>query len=548
MAKETTPSFVLTLEMKTNLSTIQDSERDLEISRVVYNSCLGELLKREKQMKRTKRYKKLKRCLRVVTIKLSFYEKKKTEDEETKEKIKFYQNEKNQIMKDIFDIQKEFGLFEYSMHEYVKPIRSHFRNTLNADIAQKTATRAWATFYKKLTGKAKKVHFIKKNEMDSFEGKKNNTGWMFRNRQIVCGKNEISLLIKDNDGYMQEALSNIENEVEFEYRTNSGELKKSFYKVKYVRILKRVIRGKARYYAQLVVQGFHPPKRKKDGSFKHKIGKGRVGGDLGTSSIAVTGDNDVLLKNLADCVKNLSREIRLIQRKMERSRRASNPNNYNENGTIKKGKKTWIYSNHYKKLKSKLKELFRKQADIRKQSHNILANQLLPFGDEHYWEEMNIRALQKRAKKTEISEKTGKFKKKKRFGKSIGHRAPAMFLTILERKIKAQGGKFKKVNTTTFKASQYDHKDNDCKKKELKERWHVFNDGTKVQRDLYSSFLLKNSNSSGTKPSRKLCIETYESFKKLHDKEIERIEKQVIMVLNSGIQLKNKKKKAPVVA
>ena len=39
---------------------------------------------------------------------------------------------------------------------------------------------------------------------------------------------------------------------------------------------------------------------------------------------------------------------------MDRSRRATNSQNYNEDGTIKKGRKTWRYSNHYKKLKENL--------------------------------------------------------------------------------------------------------------------------------------------------------------------------------------------------
>ncbi|MGP7817213.1 hypothetical protein [Niallia sp. 01092] len=66
MAKEITPSYVLTMELWTNPSIIKDIESNLEVSRVIYNSCLGELLKREKQMKRTKKYKKLRRCLRTV--------------------------------------------------------------------------------------------------------------------------------------------------------------------------------------------------------------------------------------------------------------------------------------------------------------------------------------------------------------------------------------------------------------------------------------------------------------------------------------------------
>ncbi|MCM3652568.1 transposase [Metabacillus litoralis] len=536
MAKETTPSFVLTLEMETNPSIISRIESDLEVSRVIYNSCLGELVKREKQMKRTKKYKKIRRCLRAVSKKLSYYE-----TQENKEKMTFYQAEKNQLISELFDIQKQFHLSEYSMHEYLKPIRKHFGDTLNADIAQKIATRAWNTVKKKLKGEAKNVKFLKRREMVSFEGKKNSTGWFYRTKQIIFGESKIDVKIKENDGYIQEALSAIESNLEFEYKTKKGERKNVSHKVKYVRVLKRVIRGNVRYYAQLTVQGFPPVKRKKDGSFKHQLGTGRVGGDLGTSSIAVVGENEVLLTNLAENVMNQSRRIRLIQRKMDHSKRAMNPNYFNENGTIKKGKKTWIFSKRYMKLKSELKELHRKQADSRKQSHNILSNKLLTLGDEHYWEEMNIKGLQKRSKNTEMSEKTGKFKRKKRFGKSIGHRAPAMFLSILERKVKTNGGTFKKVNTQTFKASQYDHKENNYKKKELKERWHIFDDGTKIQRDLYSAFLLQNSNKVGTKANKRLCEKTFEAFKTLHDKEIEQIEKQETFVLNSGIRLKSKK-------
>ncbi|MGP7817057.1 RNA-guided endonuclease TnpB family protein [Niallia sp. 01092] len=541
MAKEKKPSYVLTMELWTNPSIIKDIESDLEVSRVIYNSCLGVLLKREAQMKRTKKYKKLSRCLRAVSKKLSYYK-----AQGNKKNIQFYQNEKKQIMRKIFDIQEQFELTEYAMHDYLKAIRNHFGNTLNADFAQKAATRAWNTFHKKLKGESKRVNFIKRGEIVSFEGKKNNTGWFYRDGNIVYGKTKINLMIKENDLYMQEALSNLKNSVEFEYKTKKGEVKNSFYKVKYVRIVKRVIRGKTRYFAQLIVQGFPPAKRNKDGSFRYQIGEGRVGGDLGTSSIAVVGENNVLLTNLAGNVMNLSRKIRLIQRKMDRSKRAMNPKNYHPDGTIKKGKKTWIYSKGYLKLKSKLKELYRKQAVCRKLSHRTLANRLLSFGDEHYWEEMNIKSLQKRSKKIEISEKTGKYKRKKRFGKSIGHRAPAMFINILERKVTAQGGIFKKVNTRTFKASQYNHKTNDYTKKELKERWHSFDDGTSIQRDLYSAFLLMNSNCTGTKTNRKLCEKTFELFQSLHDKEIERIEKQGVMVLNSGIQLKNKKAAAAV--
>ncbi len=536
MAKAKTPSFVITVKMQTNDSVIKAMEDSLEIARVIYNSCLGELLKREKQMKRTKAYRRMKRCLRAISRKLTYFEEKGE-----KEKINFYKDEKDRVFTWLFSFQQVQGLTEYAMHEFANPIRKHFGSRLNVNIAQKIATRAWNAFHKKLKGEAKRVNFIKRGEILSFEGKTNTTGWMYRNKHIVFDGKKVGLQINEKDLYIQESLSAIENGVEFQYKDKEGQVRTAPYKVKYVRIVKRVIRGKNRYFAQMTVQGFPPPKRNNHGRFKHVVGKGRVGGDLGTSSVAVVGENDVLFTNLADNVENVSNRIRLIQRKMDRSKRTMNPMYYHDDGTIKKGKKEWFYSKRYKKLKAALKELHRQQAAIRKQSHNQLTNTLLSFGNEHYWEDMNMQALQKRAKKTEISKKTGKYKRKKRFGKSIGHRAPAMFLSILERKIISHGGSFKKVNTFTFKASQYDHKSNEYKKKELKQRWHRFDDGTKVQRDLYSAFLLKNSNKTRTKANRTLCEETFSTFKEHHDKEIKRIEEQPVMVLNSGIRIRAKK-------
>ena len=80
-------------------------------------------------------------------------------------------------------------------------------------------------------------------------------------------------------------------------------------------------------------------------------------------------------------INNIDREIKLIQRKMDRSRRSTNPNKYNENGTIKKGNRDeWIYSNNYLKAKSKRKELYRKQSEIRKQDHYKMINELLVLG------------------------------------------------------------------------------------------------------------------------------------------------------------------------
>src|SRR5574344_716923 len=91
------------------------------------------------------------------------------------------------------------------------------------------------------------------------------------------------------------------------------------------------------YYVQIVFKGNPPVKvDKQTGEIKHSMGSGDVGIDIGISTIAIASQTDVKILELADKVQNIENQKRLIQRKMDRSKRAMNPNNFNEDGTIKK--------------------------------------------------------------------------------------------------------------------------------------------------------------------------------------------------------------------
>ena len=70
MAKAISPSFVLSLELKSNVLMFSVIEDELEICRVMYNTVLGTYLKLETQMKREKSYKKWIREYRFVSKKL----------------------------------------------------------------------------------------------------------------------------------------------------------------------------------------------------------------------------------------------------------------------------------------------------------------------------------------------------------------------------------------------------------------------------------------------------------------------------------------------
>lgn len=145
---------------------------------------------------------------------------------------------------------------------------------------------------------------------------------------------------------------------------------------------------------------------------------------------------------------------------------------------------------------------------------------------------MNFKGLQKRMKETEISDKTGKFKRKKRYGKSLANRAPSMLIEIINRKLGYIGKEIKKINTYKVKASQFNHSNQEYEKKTLSKRW-VEVMGEKIQRDLYSAFLIKNVKDNLEEIDIEKAKKSFQDFVRLHNLEIERIKNSNIKTLKS---------------
>ena len=448
-----------------------------EISRQLYNAVLSKAYKRYKSMIETKKYRQLKNQINNANEK-----------------------EKKLLYKQLNEMYKQYRLNEYSLHKDIQEMQHHFSENIDSFTAQKIATRVWSAFEDLLFGDGKIVHFKKYGELDSLEGKSNKTGIRFKDGFLIWNGLKIPVKIDYNNPYEYQALKD---------------------EICYCRIKRRFIKGKYKYYLQIVFKGVPSMKINKDGEVKRHIGNGTVGLDIGTQTIAIVSNVDVKLLELADRVNNIEKEKRRILRYMDRSRRANNPDNFNEDGTIKKGKLKWVKSNRYIKAQNKLRELYRKQADVREYQHQLLSNYILSLGNKIKVEEMNFKGLQKRSKKTEKNDK-GKFKRKKRFGKSLANKTPAKLLTILDNKLKYFGEKLIKVNTKEVKASQYNHLNCRCNKKKLSQRWNDFN-GIKIQRDLYSAFLIQHVNDDLCNINQEECKRDFERFKILHDKEIERL-------------------------
>jgi hypothetical protein len=340
-----------------------------EIGRKIYNAVLSRVYNRYRCLAETKACRLLQQQIKNANEK-----------------------QRKELYKTLKQKYKEYRLNEYALHEDVKRMQHHFKQNIDAFTAQKLATRVWKAMEDLLYGDGEKVHFKRYGELSSLEGKSNQTGIRFKDNQLIWNGLKIGVKIDDANPYEIQALQD---------------------EICYCRIKRNFVREKFKYALQIVFKGSPPLKINKHGEIKRRIGIGTVGLDIGTQSIAISSHHDVKLLELADRVQNIENQKRRYLRYMDRSKRANHPENFNEDGTIKKGRLTWKRSNKYIKAQSELKELYRKQADIRAYQHHIMSNYILSLGDTIYVEDMNFKALQRRSKKTEISKKMGKIKKKK---------------------------------------------------------------------------------------------------------------------------------------
>ena len=488
------------------------------------NELVGLMRKNYDQLMRTKKYRKL----------LKLYG--KTDDRDSRKSL----------AKQLNDMQKAYNVTWDFCRTSMIPIGKKYG--IDAVFALTKAEDIWQGMEKCLYGNGKMLHFSKYGELPCIRAKQINRGIpiLIKDDALLFKLGKTVFGIKVTDKFQTDEVNAVleylaEPEL-MDTKAVNTLLKKAYcidtYRPCYATLIPKTIRGKYRIYLHLTIEGKAKSKFDKYGNPRHKYGKGTIGVDIGTQTVAYTSDTEVGLKNLSErgnSIQTSERLERLYYRAMDRSRRATNPQNYNEDGTVKKGKKSWKYSNHYKKLKLKHSELCRINAINRQLAINKDANHLRSLGDTFITEPKNASKLMKRAKETTKNSK-GKFKKKKRFGKSIKNRCPGRFQATVEKKFKVSGGTYIEV-PSNYRASQYDHTADDYIKKKLSDRLYKLQDGTLVQRDWYSSFLLYCYDCKTKNINKDKCNT---NFNKCYTKEkalITWIKANKIKVLNSGIKV-----------
>lgn len=555
-SKNSTPSFVLTLPLDISLNEQDYLYKEFKKCGVIYNQLVSATTKMWHQLRKTSKYRELMAAIA------------KAAPDSKEQKV---------LLKQRQEMIKSSGFSEGAFHKMVEPYAKHF--AIHSHVAQKVASAVWTAWEGFFFSKGKAVHYKKLEDVTSISGKNNATGIVLRpanlttsNIRSAKNKKQKAIVQRYYKAYGQPdpeddkkvilpdavmpqmevdivaavakvKLSIGEGSLRIVYgdhefpvvlrnpKAQTGKYQQEALKcgVKYCRITRKWVKNKWKYYAQFILEGYPPTKCDGNGVMKHPVNQGRIGLDIGTQTIAFSGKDVCDLRVLAPSAraqaKSLVNEIATTQRAMDRSRRATNPKYYNSDGTIKrlkrqhgqKQKRKWKYSKRYYRLRAKLRNLYRKLADIRKMEHNILANELLAYGNEFVVEDMNYKALQKRSKETKINAKTGRAHTKKRFGKSLSRCAPAMFISILNKKANRYGGSVIKVSTFETKASQFDHTDESYTKKKLSERMARLHSGEVVQRDLYSAFLLEHIDIESLQYNMETLNSAFPAFLEMHE-------------------------------
>lgn len=467
MGKAGTSSFTLALKLNTSEQDDRILNHRFRCAQQIYNTLVRYCIRQVSAMKADSLYREL----------MDSYMKNLPSGRKDKH-----------VIDRLYDIRLRYDLSEYGLQAYVKPMQKKYKRDIDSMTAQKIASTVWRSVETVLFRKGKHIHFKSYHDMCSLEGKNNAAGIRYKNGRLVWNGLCISVQHDKKDVYEKLAL---------------------MHRVKFCRIKRIPFHKGYHFYLELVLEGIP--------SAKHVINKGLTGIDIGTSTVAVYSDDGFcLLDELAGGVSRTEREKRVISRRMDRSRRVMNPLNYNEDGTVRKGRKKWNISNTYRRNRMKYKALCRKRAAAVKQSHEILANRILGHGDTVRVEKMSFAGLSRKTRKPERS-KNGRYKRRRRFGSSIQTRAPAELIGIIDRKLGYIGKSVIKINTQTFKASRYDHVTDTYVKKKLSDRYTLI-DGRRIQRDIYSAFLIMNSNDTNDRTDRQRCLAAFEQFSLMHDR------------------------------
>lgn len=403
--------YILTLPLKTEVYQEHILEKRFRLGEHLYNNFLNFEKKKFYEMTKRKDYRDAQNLIKELTIQINSLD----EFKESKQLIQELRKQRKEQYDIIYNIKKMFDWSEFGFINDMKKYRQYYKANLNSTICDNLSGRCFKAFEKMESELIKDqyrndedkvnpcVHYKRKDSLRCLTAKKNSTGIRFS----LDEGNRIGT-VKWQGLVFSIDLSKC---TLYEWQALQSD-------ICYCAVKREKIKGKWKYYIQITLKGHVPDKfDKQTGELKRQLGKGNVGLYFTSTSLTVSTENGVKTYPLE--IKNHEDKKTELLQKMDTSRRATNPDNYNEDGTSKEKSeiKGWHFSKAYKKYRAELYEIYRKECEEKKLLQEILANEVIASGDVFNCNKMDFKFLQKN------------------LGKKIQSASPAMLKTTIERKL-----------------------------------------------------------------------------------------------------------------
>lgn len=407
--------YILTLPLRTEVYQEHVLEKRFRLGEHLYNNFLSFEKKKYYEMTKRRDYRDAQNLIKELTVQINSLDRQADKSKESKQLIQELKKQRKEQYDAIYNIKKMFNWSEFGFGMDMKKYRGYYKKNLNSQICNNLAVRCFRAFEKMEEELIKDqyrceedkvnpcVHYKRKDSLRCLTAKRNSTGIRFS----LDEGNKIGTVKWQG----LEFIIDLTKCTLYEWKALQSE-------ICYCAVKREKIKGKWKYYIQITLKGHVPDKfNKQTGELKRQLGKGNVGLYFTSTSLTVSTEDGTKTYPLA--IKNHEDKKTELLQKMDASRRATNPDNYNDDGTSKEKNeiKGWHFSKAYKKYRAELYEIFRKECEEKKLLQEVLANEVIASGDVFNCNKMDFKFLQKN------------------LGKKIQSASPAMLKTTIERKL-----------------------------------------------------------------------------------------------------------------
>lgn len=455
----------------------------------IYNSMLRYELGKYNEITKTKQYREDSKYLYETYEAWNSLKAKKKKTAEEKALFEEYDKKRKEIFANRNELYKNNNLSEFGFIDDAARFGEPFTASISSNVRANTIAKPmWKAFEKLIFGNGHRVSFRKFQDTNSLVSN-NKSGIRF-----LIQDEEYVIIISNRNAHakpMTLKLYQPSNEYEQKMLTD--------YKVLQTRIVRKLEKTKYHYYCQITVESAPYQKVDADGNNIHNIAEGSVGLCIWRNRLVAISDNEVKSFDLTPDYIDVTERLRDLQREMDEITRRDNPNNFNADGTIKKGlvvdgkkqRLEWVRSRRYKELSYQVRELHRKEKVKRSLYQNSIVYELLSMGNTFYiYDSKFLTAKDKDIEEQSLAEQ--KIKKDRR--RSIQQAAPSQLIEKLSTKL--NNFDLPKVQKVKIADEHYwyDISSNTCNKDAFHDDYIELNNGTTIPHTLYRAFMVQYYN------------------------------------------------------